>query len=258
MTLDYEKYDAGHWSQDTDVDSAVSNYIKLYEDVYNQFNVERIVSAVPTGGTLRILDYGGGIGMLSVALAELGHDVTLVDAAPGAVEAAGVFAARQGVVFKSICTADVCELPVAELYDVIVSKDLIEHVHNDEALVKQFFLRLKPKGVLVLTTQNKFCMNYLIEAGVRKILRPHDKWMGWDRTHLRFYTSRSLSRICTAAGFKRPTFRSAYIIPYKLLGVIFPAFDAKKPSILSSIDKALAKLFVFGRCGWNIMVIAEK
>lgn len=259
MTNDnYQRYESGHWSRDDSTDLAIESYLKLYEDVYNQFNVERIIAAIPKRTGLKVLDYGGGIGIISVALANLGHQVTLVDAAPGAVAAARVYANRKNATINAICAADLASLSDQDGYDVIISKDLIEHVHDDEILLRQFFNKLRPHGMVVITTQNRLCLNYLIEGGLRKLLKPRQRWMGWDRTHLRFYTPNSLKELCVSAGLQPPIFNSAYIIPYKLFGVVFPKFDAKQVSILSKADQFLSRVSVLRCCGWNIMAIAKK
>ncbi|MEP6631965.1 MAG: methyltransferase domain-containing protein, partial [Lapillicoccus sp.] len=49
------------------------------------------------GRPLRVLDLGGGTGGLAVPLAELGHDVTVVDPSPNALAALQQRAADSGV-----------------------------------------------------------------------------------------------------------------------------------------------------------------
>src|SRR4051794_10129988 len=49
------------------------------------------------GVPLRVVDLGGGTGGLAVAVAELGHQVTVVDPSPNALAALGRRAAEAGV-----------------------------------------------------------------------------------------------------------------------------------------------------------------
>ena len=59
--------------------------------------------------------------------------------------------------------------------------------------------------------------NYFIEGAARKIKNPFKPWLGWDRTHLRFYSPKSLKRLLNNANLSVTGFNSAYIFPYKLL-----------------------------------------
>ncbi len=139
-------------------------------------------------------------------------------------------------------------------YDIIVLKDLIEHVIEDKKMFSDLFKLLNKGGKLIITTQNKMSLNYLIEGTYRKIKNPTKKWLGWDRTHIRFYTPQSLKSLVSDPKVTKIEFRSSYIFPYKLLNLIFKV----KKSNFHKIDLKLMKLKIFRRLGWNIMMICQK
>jgi len=253
------KYGDGHWSVESNVQVSLEIYLKMYEDVYNKTNLERVLSEVPNHRPLEILDYGGGVGMTAVALALRGHDVTLVDASSDAINAAQYYAKSKNTKINTLCLDNLDDNRISETkYDVIIAKDLIEHVINDEALFYSFFAKLKPKGLLIASTQNSFSPNYFIEKTLRKLKNPNRVWMGWDRTHLRFYNPQSLARLCEKAGFSSFHFNSGYIFPYKLLSILFPWFNCQSDNFAFRIDRFLSRLPVLRKIGWNLMIVCHK
>jgi 2-polyprenyl-6-hydroxyphenyl methylase/3-demethylubiquinone-9 3-methyltransferase len=254
---DNNRYADGHWSTIVDSDAALKRYLAQYNSIYNSRNIERLISIAPNE-PVTILDYGGGCGMLSVNLAKMKHEVTLVDASEFAVKTAKYFAKQEGVILEAKTANSISDAELNKKFDLIYAKDLIEHVQDDINLVHEFANALKPGGLLVLTTQNSLSLNYLIEAGLRKLFKPKEKWMGWDRTHLRFYTPRKLTILIESCSLSLEYFESAYIFPYKLLSRIIPSIDPHKHSIFFKFDKLLSKYKMFSKAGWNIMVVARK
>ena len=75
--------------------------------------------------------------------------------------------------------------------DLVCAIDIIEHIENHLLFLKNMNRHLKKGGLLIINTQNALSLNYLIQ-GVPRRLRGDKKWMGWDPTHVRFYTPKSL------------------------------------------------------------------
>ena len=253
----YVPYSKGHWSTEGDEQKSLSKYLSMYEDVYNRENLNRIIHEIDSQETLKILDYGGGVGIISVRLAMAGHKVVLVDAAQKALNSARYYAEKESVLITTVC-CDRIDVFSDEEFDIIIAKDLIEHVVDDEEMVCAFFKKLKTGGKLILTTQNSISPNYVLEGGVRKIIHPKTRWLGWDRTHVRFYTPRSLLRLSLKAGFNSTTFKPAYIFPYKLFAILLPWFNSSRENLLYKVDVFLRKLPFLKKFGWNIMMICKK
>lgn len=253
----YSEYADGHWSTVPEPTIALEKYLKQYESIYNSMNLERLLSVVPKKPA-EILDYGGGCGMLAVTLAKMGHNVTLIDASKLAIATAIYHAKQEGITLEAKSATSLREATLNRQFDIVFAKDLIEHVVDDTELVQEFAGALNDGGRLVMTTQNALSLNYIIEAGIRKILRPSERWMGWDRTHLRFYTPRKLRILIERSGLHLECFNSAYIFPYKLVSRVFPFIDPHKKSVFSEFDRVISRVPIFAKCGWNIMVVAKK
>lgn len=254
--LDYKDH---HWSKKTDSKVALEIYKNRYKDIYNKLNVKKIINFVDNSKPLNILDYGGGIGIVSIQLAKNGHKVTLADQSSEALKAAELFCKEEGVLNSvEIVKCQNASYNFKKKFDIIIAKDLIEHVIEDRELVFDFYNNLKDGGLLIMTTQNSFSLNYLIEGGIRKIINPSKKWLGWDRTHIRFYTPNSLKNLLKINNFSNINFRGTYIFPYKLINLILFKILRLKKTFLWRIDWFLHNTKLFSKIGWNIMVIAKK
>lgn len=257
MNKNYIEYNIKHWSKIKDSELALSKYLNNYKDIYNIINIEKILNVISNEKKLKILDYGGGIGFLSVKLAQLGHDVTLADQSEEALKTASLYFSKQKLDINILRAKDGYFL-WDNKYDIIIAKDLIEHVIEDEKMFKDLFEILNNNGKIIITTQNSFSLNYLIEGTYKKIKSPKNKWLGWDRTHIRFYTPITLKKLCKNLDVKSIKFESSYIFPYKMIDIIlFKLFKIKRTKFYL-VDKLLMKTKLFGKYGWNIMMICQK
>src|SRR5437588_5414835 len=96
---------------------------------------------------LTILDIGCGTGAMSRKLqdGEWG-DVVSADFSPLALS----FSKRRGLC--RLCASDAMRLPFRDnSFDLIVALDILEHVSDDAAALKEFHRVLKPGGTIVAT-----------------------------------------------------------------------------------------------------------
>jgi 2-polyprenyl-3-methyl-5-hydroxy-6-metoxy-1,4-benzoquinol methylase len=107
-----------------------------------------------------VLEVGCGTGWLSSRLTEFGI-VTGVDLGKEIIDAAKK--EHPEIDFRSgdIHTVD---LPLHS-FDVIVTLETFSHVPDQEAFVRRLAALLKPKGVLLLTTQNKYVFDRVSGIG---------------------------------------------------------------------------------------------
>jgi SAM-dependent methyltransferase len=92
---------------------------------------------------MKILDFGGGVGGFVRYLNDRGFDAELHDEGYGLE-----FAASHGVRVRRNLD------DVAELYDVVVAIEVLEHIKDPDAALDTIHRILKPGGLLLFTTGN--------------------------------------------------------------------------------------------------------
>jgi 2-polyprenyl-6-hydroxyphenyl methylase/3-demethylubiquinone-9 3-methyltransferase len=259
MNHERKHYPPDHWIKLHDPEKALAAYLEQQSKAYSKQKNAFIQELLGDLRGKRFLDYGCGGGMFTVYAAAQGAlEVVGVDAEETALATARHFAALRGVEHQcSFFRSEHFPQRVAgPAFDVILMKDVIEHVPDDTALLSKAAAALIPGGALVLSTQNLLSLNYLLEGGFQRVIRGKKEWCGWDETHLRFYTSMRLNKKLKSAGFTGTNWRSVCLAPYKLPWVTksgkFVRLDAVR-----YVDKMLGGVFPFNRLGWNIIVKAR-
>lgn len=260
MNTERKRYPEDHWLKSHDPEKAFHAYMEQQSKAYSRIKNAFIEELLGDLTDKTVLDYGCGAGMFTVLAAKKGAArVVGVDAEETALETARYFARREGV--ERSCTfirqASFPLFPASAKFDVILMKDVIEHVEDDERLLDDAAAAIVPDGKIVLSTQNSFSLNYVVEGLYRRHLRGDKDWCGWDETHVRFYTPMSLHRKLRMSGFLVDGWRSVYLIPYKLPGLSLSRKKFLRVDSLSWIDKTLGGVFPYNRLGWNIMVRAR-
>ncbi len=113
-----------------------------------------------SGKNLKIIDIGTGTGMLALALAQSGHNVTAVDQCSNMIEKASENAKACGVNVGFYCTkAD--ELPFPDnTFDVVVCRNLLWALQEPEKALLQWRRILKSRGILLYLDGNHYYYQY--------------------------------------------------------------------------------------------------
>ncbi|MDQ3879444.1 MAG: class I SAM-dependent methyltransferase, partial [Actinomycetota bacterium] len=107
---------------------------------------------LPSGA--RVLEIGCGAGMLSVALAHRGFDVTATDSSAEMLQAAAEAAARDRV-HIGLVRADALVLPVpAQTFDLVAAVGVLPWVSSPQRALAEIARVLKPGGAAVVTSDN--------------------------------------------------------------------------------------------------------
>ena len=206
----------------------------------------------------RVLDLGCGPGDTALELLRRNHTVVAVDIEEDLIAMARekTKAYKNRIVFHRMADTDFHRLP-KEAFDVVIFKDVIEHLHNDRRALKEIARVLKPGGRVLLSTSN---LKFLY--GQRDV----------DLGHFRRYNKEDLKKKCKEAGLeviysKRWNFLGVipYIVYEKILGrKINESFRYSKSGGLKGLfRKGLDLWFAFEGHVWvptglTIFIVAQK
>lgn len=105
---------------------------------------------------LRLLDIGCGGGLLCEPMTRLGFSVTGVDASERTIGAARAHAAEQGLeIDYRNTTAEALLAEGVAPFDVVLNMEVIEHVADPGAFLRDTVKLLKPGGLMILATLNR-------------------------------------------------------------------------------------------------------
>ena len=154
-------------------------------------------AALPLQGC-RILDIGCGGGLLAEPLAQLGADMTAIDASQAAIKAATDHAAKKGlsIDYRHCLAEDLAE--TGEEFDIVYSSEVIEHVANRAIFLTAMSQLLKPGGLFVITTINRtLAALATIKIGAEYIVKMIPKG---THDYAKFVAPAELTAECAAHG----------------------------------------------------------
>lgn len=117
------------------------------EDMY--WAVGQALRSLPRGA--RVLEVGSGLGYLTYALRSAGYDACGVDLSAEAVEAATRSFGPHYRVEDALAPTN----PNEEPWDAVVLTEVLEHLDDPSGFLAGLRPRLKPNGILVVTTPNR-------------------------------------------------------------------------------------------------------
>jgi SAM-dependent methyltransferase len=152
-------------------------------------------------GARSFLDLGCGTGGV---LAAIGRERPDLDLAAGDALLAGLAFAKRHAPRASFVQLDIRRLPYEREFDVIGVFDVLEHLDDDEAVVREMWRATRPGGGIIITV-------------------PQHQWL-WSAVddfsrHRRRYSRRALLETVRRAGFvvERATSFMTFVLPALLL-----------------------------------------
>jgi 2-polyprenyl-6-hydroxyphenyl methylase/3-demethylubiquinone-9 3-methyltransferase len=121
---------------------------------------------------LTVLDVGSGGGLVAEAIARRGAQVTGIDASAVSVEVAKRHTQLSGVhvYYRHELSAALVER--GETFDVVINAEVVEHVPDQQQLIKECCELVKPGGLLLLATLNRTLKSYIIAiVGAEYVMR---------------------------------------------------------------------------------------
>jgi len=112
---------------------------------------EAIRQAVPLAGTMRVLEYGCGTGLVSRALSRLVLKIMAVDTSPQMLEVLNRKAGEEKIGNIETRVHNLIRQPLPDKdFDLIMCSMTLHHIPDIETLLHRFFAALKPGGYLAL------------------------------------------------------------------------------------------------------------
>lgn len=121
---------------------------ELHSEKYQRWERE-VLSQLPAGENLKILDIGCGAGFFSILLAKHGHQVIGIDLTESMIEEAKTLAKAEGIK-AHFQVMDAEKLDFAnESFDVVISRNLTWTLPHPQEAYSQWMRVLKENGVLL-------------------------------------------------------------------------------------------------------------
>ena len=143
-----------------------------------------------------VLEVGCSTGFFTKVLAERGCNVVGIEPDPEAAEMAGKWAER--VVVGNIDERDVWNEVKDESFDVVVFGDVLEHLLDPLASLREAVRKIKPTGFVVTCVHNVAHGDLRIALLQGKFRYAESGLL--DETHLRFFTLETLRELLGQAG----------------------------------------------------------
>lgn len=200
-------------------DTALINLHKHRYEYFEEIN-EGILRHIPKSESinkLSVLDIGCGSGALSEALQKRGYEVWGIEENVQAAKKA------QKRITKVLNTDlhNISEIKTdikGKQFDYLVFSDVLEHIYDPYLIIRQYSQFLKKGGTLLVSVPNavvwtnriKFLFGFFnyTDTGVM------------DRTHIRFFTFKTVGRIIKEAGYEIAGFDYTPYITRSFLPVI--------------------------------------
>ena len=151
-------------------------------------------AGVPADG--KLLEIGCGAGNFLVRAADRGFEVTGLEYSPFAAERARQNLGGRGRVLHGEITVLAAE---SNAYDVCVLCDVIEHVRDPGAFLREIIRLLRPGGSLLVVTPS-------LDSWSARVLG--SRWMEYKAEHLYYFTPGTITRLLQRTSFGNVALRS--------------------------------------------------
>lgn len=155
----------------------------------------RVLRRIPPQGS--VLELGPGPGAMTRVLRARGYAVTVVENDPQALSALQALGAE--CIAGDLDGSDWMAALADQKFDVILACDVLEHLRRPEDVLRALNAMLAPTGSLIISVPNIAYAG--VVAGLRQGLFDYSDKGQLDRTHVHFFTRRSLQRSLLDCGW---------------------------------------------------------
>lgn len=197
----------------TNFDERAKDWDSDPKKVQRAFEVaDAVRKIVPLSQEMSAFEYGCGTGLLSFALKDEFHRITLADTSEGMLDVLREKIAASGVTNMMPVRLDLNSEPVPpEKFHITYSLLTMHHIQDTEGILKKFHELLEPDGILLIADLDKEDGSFHTD--------------GTTDVHKGF-TRQALQKQVEKAGFKEVQFVTAHMIK-KMIGneeKTFPVF----------------------------------
>jgi len=189
------------------IDADPGGYVPLQSAPYRTHHLlaQAVLDAAPPGG--RVFEGGVSSGYFAEVLCRGGLRVDGHELDPVAAD-------RARSVCEHVYVGDLQQFDADELegtYDVVLFGDTLEHLADPVTVLRRLSTHLAHDGTLIVSVPNvaNWAIRLMLLAGR---FRYTDRGI-LDRTHLRFYTRRTLVEMIESAGFRVQTVTGTIPVP---------------------------------------------
>ena len=245
----------------------IPTYTRIADLKRLDFIKKNLAESIPKSGS--VLDVGCGNGIISLQLGKEGYAVHGIDMSDKSIGNAKQKNPFTNVTF-SVMDAETMRAS-GQRYDAIVCSEVLEHLNQPGALLKQLLEILNDNGILLVTVPNgKGPRESLVTKPILK-LRKKNNWawrsviqvkktLGYSGTtiqsdadnldHIQFFTKTELERLSKDNGFKIERIESSNFIDD-----IFPvSLIASRSRMLQTLDGKVADMLPTSFTGGYLMV----
>jgi S-adenosylmethionine-dependent methyltransferase len=218
---------------------------------------------VTAGTPLRVLDVGGGSGMFAVPLAQLGHQVTVVDPSADALatlhrRAATVGAGDRVRGVQGDGDRMLTALPAGDLFDLVLCHFVLEVVDDPASTLRQIAGVLRPGGQLSTASANRAGAVLARAVGghpveARALLTGQDPAPSRGGPARRRFSPDELLALIAGAGLEPGQWRGVSVVS-DLLG----ASSGADPDALRALELSLAGTSPYRDVATGLHVLATR
>ena len=173
----------------------IERYDYAFEPDGNEW-AARLLRRVPQGGG-SVLELGPGPGAMTRVLLERGHRVTVVENDPEALEVLNALGVE--VISGNLDGTDWLEAIAGRRFDAVLACDVLEHLRTPEEVLSRLSEFVAPMGQLVISVPNIAYAG--VVAAMRNGIFDYSDKGQLDRTHVRFFTKRSIEKVLLDCGW---------------------------------------------------------
>lgn len=160
---------------------------------FTYINILPILNSCLSSKVKNILDIGCGSGAISLYIASKGYQVQGIDISKKAIRECDKSAKAIGLNNADFKVLKFPSKKLNQKFDLIFFSEVIEHLKNDGAALKECYSLLRDNGILILSTPSKNAPLYKLG-----LVKRFDLEVG----HLRRYTTEEIISLLHQANFK--------------------------------------------------------